>query len=48
MTGIVLWNYFSAASNMAMTSVVENFTLINKIYIPKYVLKRAKEPISIV
>ena len=37
MTGIVLWNYFSQASNMAMTSVVENFSLINKIYIPKYV-----------
>ncbi len=42
MTGIVLWNYFSAASNMAMTSVVENFTLINKIYIPKYVFPISK------
>lgn len=42
MTGIVLWNYFSQASNMAMTSVVENFSLINKIYIPKYVFPVAK------
>lgn len=42
MTGIVLWNYFSQASNMAMTSVVENFSLINKIYIPKYVFPIAK------
>ena len=29
MTGIVMFNYFSGASNSAMTSVVENFTLIN-------------------
>lgn len=42
MTGIVLWNYFSQASNMAMTSVVENFGLINKIYIPKYIFPVAK------
>lgn len=42
MTGIILFNYFSQASNMAMTSVVENFSLINKIYIPKYVFPIAK------
>ena len=42
MTGIILWNYFSQASNMAMTSVVENFGLINKIYIPKYVFPISK------
>ena len=42
MTGIVLWNYFSQASNMAMTSIVENFSLINKIYIPKYVFPISK------
>lgn len=42
MTGIILFNYFSQASNMAMTSVVENFGLINKIYIPKYVFPIAK------
>lgn len=42
MTGIILFNYFSQASNMAMTSVVENFNLINKIYIPKYVFPIAK------
>lgn len=42
MTGIILFNYFSQASNMAMTSVVENFSLINKIYIPKYVFPVAK------
>ena len=37
MTGLIMFNYFSAASNAAMTSVVENFTLINKVYIPKYI-----------
>ena len=42
MTGIILFNYFSQASTSAMTSVVENFTLINKIYIPKYVFPISK------
>lgn len=42
MTGIIMWNYFSEASNSAMTSVVDNFTLINKVYIPKYVFPLAK------
>lgn len=37
MTGIVMFNYFSEASNTAMVSVVENFPLINKVYIPKYI-----------
>lgn len=42
MTGIIMWNYFSQASREAMTSVVENFTLINKVYIPKYIFPIAK------
>lgn len=42
MTGIIMFNYFSQASNMAMTSVVENFPLINKVYIPKYIFPIAK------
>ena len=33
MTGLVMFNYFSEASNNAMTSVVSNFALINKVYI---------------
>ena len=37
MTGIIMFNYFSEASNTAMTSVVDNFALINKVYIPKYI-----------
>ena len=42
MTGIIMFNYFSQASRDAMTSVVENFTLINKVYIPKYIFPVAK------
>lgn len=42
MTGLIMFNYFSQASNMAMTSVVDNFTLINKVYIPKYIFPIAK------
>ena len=37
MTGIIMFNYFIEASNTAMTSVVDNFALINKVYIPKYI-----------
>lgn len=42
MTGIVMFNYFSEASNLAMSSVVTNFSLINKVYIPKYIFPVAK------
>lgn len=42
MTGIIMWNYFSEASNNAMTTVVMNFSLINKVYIPKYIFPIAK------
>ncbi len=42
MTGIIMFNYFSEASNNAMTSVVSNFSLINKVYIPKYIFPVAK------
>ena len=42
MTGIIMWSYFSEATTGAMTSVVDNFTLINKVYIPKYVFPLAK------
>lgn len=42
MTGIIMFNYFSEATTTAMTSVVDNFLLINKVYIPKYVFPLAK------
>lgn len=42
LTGIIVFNYFSEATSSAMTSVVNNFTLINKVYIPKYIFPLAK------
>ena len=42
MTGIIMFNYFSEATTTAMTSVVDNFLLINKVYIPKYIFPLAK------
>ena len=42
MTGLVMFNYFSEASNTAMHSVVGNFSLINKVYIPKYIFPISK------
>ena len=42
MTGIIMFNYFSEASTTAMTSVVDNFSLISKVYIPKYIFPLSK------
>lgn len=42
MTGLIYFNYFSEASNLAMSSVVANFSLINKVYIPKYIFPLSK------
>lgn len=42
LTGLVIFNYFSEASNGAMSSVVTNFSLINKVYIPKYIFPISK------
>lgn len=42
MTGLVMFNYFSEASNLSMSSVVANFSLLNKIYIPKYIFPLSK------
>jgi len=42
LTGLVMFNYFSEASNLSMSSVVANFSLINKIYIPKYIFPLSK------
>ena len=40
--GLTYFNYFSEASNLAMSSVVANFSLINKVYIPKYIFPFSK------
>lgn len=42
MTGLIMFNYFSEATSNAMTSVVMNFGLLNKVYIPKYIFPLAK------
>lgn len=42
LTGLTFFNYFSEASNLAMGSVVANFPLINKTYIPKYIFPLSK------
>lgn len=42
MSGLVLFNYFSEASNLALSSVFANFSLINKVYMPKYIFPVSK------
>ncbi len=42
MSGLTLFNYFSEASNLAMSSIVANFSLLNKVYIPKYIFPLSK------
>ncbi len=42
LSGLIMFNYFSEASNLAMSSVVGNFGLLNKIYIPKYIFPLSK------
>lgn len=42
LSGLIMFNYFSEASNLAMSSIVANFSLINKIYIPKYIFPLSK------
>lgn len=42
MSGLVMFNYFSEASNLSMSSVVANFSLINKVYMPKYIFPVSK------
>ena len=40
--GLTFFNYYSEASNLAMSSVVANFSLINKVYMPKYIFPLSK------
>ena len=42
MTGLVIFNYFSEATNNAMGAIFGNASLINKVYIPKYIFPVAK------
>ena len=42
MSGLIMFNYFSEASNTAMVSIVSNFALMTKVYIPKYIFPLSK------
>ncbi len=42
MIGLTLFNYYSEASNLSMSSVVANFSLLNKVYLPKYIFPLSK------
>jgi len=42
LSGLVMFNYFSEATNLSMSSVIANFPLINKIYMPKYIFPLSK------
>ena len=42
LSGLVIFNYFSEASTSAMSSIITNFSLINKVYIPKYIFPLSK------
>ena len=41
-TGQVIFNFFSEATNMSMMSVLGNGSLIKKVYIPKYIFPLSK------
>lgn len=42
LTGLVCFNYFSEASNLCMSSIVANESLIRKVYVPKYIFPISK------
>ena len=37
LSGIICFNFFNEASNMCLMSIIGNATLINKVYVPKYI-----------
>jgi len=42
LTGLVLFNYFSEATNLSNGAIVTNFNLLTKVYIPKYIFPLSK------
>ncbi len=42
LSGLTFFNYYSEASNLSMSSIVANFSLISKVYIPKYIFPLTK------
>lgn len=41
-TGQVLFNYYSEASNLSMSTIIANASLLNKVYVPKYIFPLTK------
>lgn len=48
MCGQLTFNFFNEASNMAMTSVLDNAPLIKKVYVPKYLFPLSRVCSSLV
>ena len=42
LSGLVVYNFFSEASNLGVTAVVSNFGLLTKVYFPKFILPFSK------
>ena len=47
-TGQVIFNFFSEATNMSMMSILGNGSLIKKVYIPKYIFPLSKTVFGLV
>ncbi len=47
-TGQIMFNFFSEATNMAMKTIMENASLIKKVYIPKYIFTISRNLSSLV
>lgn len=41
-TGQIIFNYYSEASNLSMSTIIANANLINKVYVPKYIFPLTK------
>ena len=42
LSGLIIFNYFSEATSAAVDSVVGNFSLLSKVYFPKFILPLSK------
>ena len=48
LSGLVIYNFFSEATNMCVMSIVANFGLITKVYFPKFVLPLSRVITSLI
>jgi ABC-2 type transport system permease protein len=42
LTGLVFFNYFSEATSLSLGAIINNFNLITKVYMPKYIFPLSK------